>query len=204
MTEQPDRAGAPPLVRGIAAVSEFMVRRSRAAYTPLQIGAAMLVGASLELGLIPLVLLAGGVYLDAILHVGPLMQRDASRVAALVCFAIGVPWLASSIYWQHRRGDGTPFPLLPTRRLLTDGLYRRCRNPMALGAVFWLAGWTFLANSPAALYGGVSVFAAAIFTYHKLIEEKELEARFGDRYTVYKRNTPFLLPVGRQSGDSHD
>jgi protein-S-isoprenylcysteine O-methyltransferase Ste14 len=30
--------------------------------------------------------------------------------------------------------------------------------------------------------------------YIKLIEEKELEARFGLDYLAYKRNTPFILP----------
>lgn len=182
------------LTKYAAAIANFMVRRSQASYRPVHIGAAILAGSLLELGLIPLALVAGGRYVDTVLHLGPLMQHGASRLSAIACFAVGIPWLASSIYWQHWRGDGTPFPLLPTRRLLTDGPYRYCRNPMALGAVFWLAGWAFLANSPAAIFGGVSVFAAGIFTYHKLIEETELEARFGERYREYRKRTPFLLP----------
>jgi len=183
------------------AIVDFMVRRSRIVHPPLHIGAAVLTGSSLELGLIPLVLVIGGTYVDSALHVGPLVPSGPSRVFALVCFAVGVPWLASSIYWQHRRGDGTPFPFVPTRRLLTDGPYRYCRNPMALGAIFWLAGWAFLANSPTAMYGGVAVFAAAIFTYHKLIEEKELEERFGEHYRNYRATTPFLIPAKRKIGD---
>jgi len=31
-------------------------------------------------------------------------------------------------------------------------------------------------------------------TYIKLVEEKELEARFGEEYREYKRKTPFLIP----------
>jgi protein-S-isoprenylcysteine O-methyltransferase Ste14 len=182
------------LKQRLAIIAQFMVRRSQASYKPVQVAAAILVGSSLELGLVPLVLIVGGRHADTMLHLGALMQHGASRLSAMACFAVGIPWLASSIYWQHRRGDGTPFPLLPTRRLLTDGPYRYCRNPMALGAVFWLAGWAFLANSPAAIFGGVSVFAASIFTYHKLIEETELEARFGERYREYRKRTPFLLP----------
>jgi protein-S-isoprenylcysteine O-methyltransferase Ste14 len=30
--------------------------------------------------------------------------------------------------------------------------------------------------------------------YHKFIEEKELEERFGDEYKKYKQNIPFLFP----------
>ena len=187
------------MMQVIAAIASFMVRRSHASYKPVQVGAAILAGSSLELGIIPLALLAGGRHVDAVLHLGPLLHDDAARVSAIVCFVVGVPWLASSIYWQHRRGDGTPFPLLPTKRLLTDGPYRYCRNPMALGAVFWLAGWAFLANSPAAIFGGVSVFAASIFSYHKLIEERELEARFGEAYIRYRTTTPFLLPMRRKA-----
>lgn len=188
--------------QAVDAIVAFMVQRSRAAYTPLHIGAAVLTGASLELGVIPLVLVVGGTYVDSALHVGRLVRSGPSRLLAVVCFGIGIPWLATSIYWQHRRGDGTPFPLVPTRKLLTDGPYRYCRNPMALGAIFWLAGWAFLANSPTAIYGGVGLFAVAIFSYHKVIEEKELEGRFGECYRRYRDATPFVLPLKREIGDS--
>lgn len=184
--------------RVIDTIVQFMVRRSRASYKPLQVGAAVLTGSSLELVLIPLILVVAGKYLDSALHLGRLLQSGHTAVLAVGCFSVGVPWLATSIYWQHRRGEGTPFPLVPTKRLLTAGPYRFCRNPMALGAIFWLAGWAFLANSPVALYGGVGLFAVAIFSYHKLIEEKELEARFGELYRGYKEATPFLFPMKRK------
>jgi len=183
--------------RWIEAMVDIMVRRSRASYRPLQIGGAILMGASLELGLIPLVLVFGGKRLDSALHLGPLLRKGPAHLTAIACFVVGVPWLASSIYWQHRRGGGTPFPLLPTKKLLTDGPYRFSRNPMALGAVFWLAGWAFLANSPTAIFVGVASFAAAVFSYHKLVEEKELEVRFGECYRSYKETTPFLFPWRR-------
>jgi protein-S-isoprenylcysteine O-methyltransferase Ste14 len=40
----------------------------------------------------------------------------------------------------------------------------------------------------------VALFSTIVLTYVKLIEEKELEKRFGDDYTAYKRTTPFLIP----------
>jgi protein-S-isoprenylcysteine O-methyltransferase Ste14 len=40
----------------------------------------------------------------------------------------------------------------------------------------------------------VLFFAVLLVVYIKSFEEKELEARFGDEYRAYKRNTPFLIP----------
>ena len=33
--------------------------------------------------------------------------------------------------------------------------------------------------------------------YHKFVEEKELEYRFGKDYLEYKKNVPFLIPTFR-------
>ena len=52
------------------------------------------------------------------------------------------------------------------------------------------------------LYGGIVtgivcfILGAVVGSlYHKLIEEKELELRFGDEYKEYKKVTPFLFPM---------
>jgi hypothetical protein len=42
--------------------------------------------------------------------------------------------------------------------------------------------------------GIVLLFGSLLLLYVKLLEEKELEARFGEEYVEYKRKTPFLLP----------
>ncbi len=41
----------------------------------------------------------------------------------------------------------------------------------------------------------VAVFAAILIGYLKIIEEKELQMRFGSEYIEYKKNTPFILPI---------
>jgi protein-S-isoprenylcysteine O-methyltransferase Ste14 len=38
------------------------------------------------------------------------------------------------------------------------------------------------------------IYPVGILIYIKLIEEKELEERFGSEYLEYKRRTPFLIP----------
>jgi len=122
------------------------------------------------------------------------MPKQVTPLVACGLFLIGIPWLSWAVFWQHRYGKGTPLPLVPTKVLLDTGPYVYTRNPMAFGAIFWLAGWAVLANSPMALWGGVSCFSALVLFFDKLIEEKELERRFGDDYRNYKRQTPFLIP----------
>lgn len=174
--------------------SAFLVDRSRQQYSQPQIVWSVIGGASLELIVVPALLISLGRLIDRALGLSPLVPPAWVPWLAACCFAIGVPWLAWSILWHHRRGRGTPLPLVPTKELLADGPYRYMRNPMNFGAIFWLAGWGVLANSPTGLLGGVGFFAGLVLSYIKLIEERELALRFGQAYLDYKRCTPFLVP----------
>lgn len=98
-----------------------------------------------------------------------------------------------SIYAQLTRARGTPLPMLPTQELLVDGPFRLCRNPMTLGTILMYLGVSFLVGSVASIVF-VLVLAILLVTYLKVIEEEELEARFGESYRAYKANTPFILP----------
>jgi protein-S-isoprenylcysteine O-methyltransferase Ste14 len=179
------------------AVVAFLVRRSGSPHRFAHVLAASLFGSTLELVVIPAML----VYLSRKLdHVLGLSVPTHLRWLAVVPFLAGIPWLAWSIYWQHNKGEGTPLPLVPTRVLLCDGPYRFTRNPMALGAILWLAGWALLANSPSALFGGVGIFALLVLSWDKWIEEKELLWKHGTAYEQYRRQTPFLLPRFRSPG----
>src|SRR5436305_13200351 len=54
--------------------------------------------------------------------------------------AAGVGLAGVSGYWLVTRGVGTPFPLDPTRRLVTNGPYGYVRNPQAIAATLIVAG----------------------------------------------------------------
>jgi len=41
----------------------------------------------------------------------------------------------------------------------------------------------------------VAIFAAILISYLKIIEEKELQLRFGNEYVEYKKKTPFIIPI---------
>lgn len=48
----------------------------------------------------------------------------------------------------------------------------------------------------------VAVFATLLISYLKIIEEKELQMRFGSEYIEYKRKTPFIIPIKIARTDS--
>jgi len=74
------------------------------------------------------------------------------------------------------------------------GPYAFCRNPMMLGELLYLTGLGLLLASPSFLALTWLAFFPVVVAYLKLVEEKELEARFGEAYLAYKRRVPFLIP----------
>lgn len=94
---------------------------------------------------------------------------------------------------QVRLGHGTPVAIVPTQRLLVVPPYTYCRNPMVLGTATAYLGIAVWRGSLSAITL-VLVIAALLLAYVKVLEEAELEARFGPDYLEYKRATPFLIP----------
>lgn len=106
-----------------------------------------------------------------------------------------VGWLFANwtVVVQFSLGKGTPIPLMATQRLIVKGPYTYCRNPMTLGTDLFYLGVAIWLGSLSAI--GLSlVYPVGILIYIKLIEEKELEDRFGFEYLEYKMKTPFLIP----------
>jgi protein-S-isoprenylcysteine O-methyltransferase Ste14 len=99
---------------------------------------------------------------------------------------------ATLVLW--RIGGGTPSPAAATRRLVVDGPYAYCRNPILLGALLYYLGVGCLWIS---FNAGVVMFLLGLVlgtAYHKGIEEEELRRRFGTKYEAYRLGTPFLFP----------
>jgi protein-S-isoprenylcysteine O-methyltransferase Ste14 len=90
-------------------------------------------------------------------------------------------------------GDGTPAPWDPPQKLVVQGPYCYVRNPMIAGVLFMLLAESMLFQSwPIAIWMGVIFLGNAI--YFPLIEEKDLEKRFGDDYRQYRSNVPRWIP----------
>lgn len=91
------------------------------------------------------------------------------------------------------RGLGLPFAAVLSKRLASDWLYARSRNPMVLSTLlFFIVGAIWLQSLHAILWV-VLWFSPALILYVRLYEERELEVRFGEAYLLYKARTPFFL-----------
>ncbi len=143
--------------------------------------------------LIPLGILKGSAAIDHLLH---LSRFDFGLINLVVGGAMAlIGWLFAmwSIVDQLTRGRGTPLPVMATQTLLITGPFAYCRNPMSFGTILlysslaiWTGSWSAIAL--------VASFAAVLIAYLKYIEEKELEARFGQSYIEYKETTLFIIP----------
>jgi protein-S-isoprenylcysteine O-methyltransferase Ste14 len=99
-----------------------------------------------------------------------------------------------TIFAQIKLASGSPFPMMPTKKLIIVGPFKYCRNPMTLGTIIAYSGVAIWVGSYTAL-SLVILFASMLIVYIKMIEEKELALRFGQDYMEYKKNTPFILPI---------
>ena len=90
-------------------------------------------------------------------------------------------------------GEGTPAPTDPPRRLVSNRLYRLCRNPMYVGVLTVLVGEAIMFAS-ATLFA----YAAAVWLlFHIFVvyyEEPHLREKFGASYEDYCRAVPRWLP----------
>jgi len=117
------------------------------------------------------------------------------EVIAIVLAVTGVSMVVwvSGAFVTH--GKGTPVPIAPPKNFVAAGLYRFVRNPMYFGALLCLFAEAALFRSPwILLYAGLLWLALHSFTV--LLEEPELERRFGETYREYKARTPRWIPRG--------
>ena len=134
----------------------------------------------------PLIYVAGfvlGLALERFLPV-LVLPKIPSRVAALLCIAVGVTIAAWSV-GLFRREHTSFVPIKPTTTLVIYGPYRFTRNPMYLGLVcvylgiaLWFGIFWALILLPAVM--------ALIQRYVIIREEQYLERKFGGAYLKYK------------------
>jgi protein-S-isoprenylcysteine O-methyltransferase Ste14 len=106
---------------------------------------------------------------------------------------LGLALFSASLYHFATQGRGTLAPWDPPRQLVVRGPYRFVRNPMISGVIFILAGEALLlASLPHAVWA--ALFVAANLIYIPLVEEPQLEARFGEPYRRYRQHVPRFIP----------
>ena len=92
-----------------------------------------------------------------------------------------------------RRGDGTPLPCDPPKRMVVAGPYAHIQHPMLLGFLCMTLGEACWFHSLSlGLYGGVLGVSAHLFVIFG--EESRLIERFGEDYEAYQAVTPRWFP----------
>ena len=125
------------------------------------------------------------------------MPSLAEIPIARMCLAIivalaGLAFSIWSIIYMKRVGKGNPFDAMGhevaprTRHLMTDGPYKRSRNPMLSGTYLYYIGVLIALWSWWALL--VFAVVATLMMLQVRSEEKRLEADFGQEYLDYKKN----------------
>jgi protein-S-isoprenylcysteine O-methyltransferase Ste14 len=121
-------------------------------------------------------------------------------IPVLVRLPVGIVLLVigiSMVGWTIMRFiqiKGTPIPFNPPPSMVADGLYGIVRNPMHLGWTIVLIGLAVLLQSFTLLVIFMPLFILVHIFYIKLVEEKELEKKFGQAYLDYKRQVPMFIP----------
>lgn len=128
---------------------------------------------------------------DQLVHV-PIWRLSLGAQLLLMVAVLGVRAVMEFV----QRGNGTPLPYDPPRRLVSSGPYSYVRNPMQLSMVlvFGVAAvtlwnpWLLGAAAVAAIYG------AGLAEWH---ENLELQERFGESWMSYRARVRPWLPTLR-------
>ena len=117
----------------------------------------------------------------------------AVQVCGLALLILGLTLFVASLRRFVTEGRGTLAPWDPPRELVVRGPYRYVRNPMISGVLLVLLGEALVLRSRPHLVWA-AIFFAINATYIPLLEEPDLEARFGERYRDYCRHVPRVIP----------
>ena len=137
-------------------------------------------------------------WLDMILPVHISLPTPANIFLSLPLLLIGAT-LDFLTFYRFAKARGTPVPLNPPKKLITEGIYSWVRNPMLLGWLIMLFGLGILLNSFSLIFIFTPLFILLNILYLKTIEEKEMEKKFGEDYLRYKESVPLFIPkIGRR------
>jgi protein-S-isoprenylcysteine O-methyltransferase Ste14 len=96
------------------------------------------------------------------------------------------------------KAKGTPVRFNPPPKLVTAGPYTHVRHPQAFSWFILFFGLGFLLQSVSLVFIFTPLFILISVLDAKMIEEPELEKRFGKEWVQYKRRVPMLIPSLRK------
>ncbi len=125
--------------------------------------------------------------------------RLSNPFPALLSFVVSIPIFVLGLFlplWSASyfiKTSGLSVVFNPPSRLIAVGPYAYSRNPMVAGIIMLLLGLGVLIGSPSLVFVFSPFFVLLNVLELRLIEEPELEKRFGKEYLEYKKKVPRFL-----------
>ncbi len=108
--------------------------------------------------------------------------------------AAGIALYFACAFWGFAvRGQGTPLPMDPPKKLVVEGPYGVVRNPMYWGVASVVLGEAAVFHS-VVLVELTAIFAVGVNVFVPFYEEPALTMKFGAEYEEYCRSVPRWLP----------
>ena len=123
----------------------------------------------------------------------PVPQSILPIAVGIILVCIGLILIARTNTLFATVGKGTLAPWDSPDKLVVRGIYRHVRNPMISGVFCVLLGEAITLRS-VAVGGWFLVFLIGNLVYIPLVEERDLERRFGEQYALYKAGVPRWIP----------
>lgn len=120
-------------------------------------------------------------------------ESNFLKVVGVIIGLAGLLLFFYTVFLFKTIGKGTLAPWSEKQKLVVEGPYRYCRNPMISGVLFVLIGEALFLHSLQLLVWG-SIFFAINTTYFLLFEEPALHTKFGEEYRQYKKDVPRWIP----------
>jgi len=140
-----------------------------------------------------LLVVFGSLYMDRAFGFPKLLSGPIGTLIGVVLLSLGLVIWAWCVVW-FSKAKGTPVAFNPQRELVTVGPYAWSRNPMLTGVFAFLFGIGFLLHSVSMVFVWTPMFVIFNVLELKLVEEPELERRFGESYIEYRRRVPMFVP----------
>lgn len=110
------------------------------------------------------------------------VQHSVAAAVVVCAGTVLLLWCAREFYVA---GRGTLAPWSPPQRLVISGPYRLTRNPMYVGVITIVLGWSVLWGSRVLIYYALGTLAT-VYARVRLIEEPWAARSFGSEWETYR------------------
>lgn len=138
----------------------------------------------------PFILLISGIAIWLLKNIAPLPIPYSIRAILGTFFIVFGFGLDLAGLLEFRKFQTTMNPLKPENasKIVQTGIYSKTRNPMYLGMVFVLIGWSIIAKASFGILV-IPLFIKYIETFQIIPEEEILSSQFGEEYDNYISKT---------------